>query len=103
MSSVKLSAVRRCPPGLAPSGAQLPVALRRASGTLSSSRLSRHSLTRVGPARLTALISTRPRRRLDSTRSSTAMSSAGTLLGCCRICSTSLAAEGARFSRASRA
>ena len=69
-------------------------------------RLSRHSRTPLSPAvlRLTASISTRPNLRPRSSKSSTTMSSAGTLAGCSSSkVSTSLAEDGGSTKRARRA
>ncbi len=113
MSSLKFITVRRRsagarggrgPPGAAgcaSSAAQLPVALKTASGVLRLSLFSRHSrtppsrATAPGP-RLTASISRWPSFLPRRSKSSTTMSSAGRLSGCSSSrFSTSLAAAAA--------
>ena len=121
MSSLKFITVRRRSAGArrrpraagragcAFSAAQLPVALNTASGMLRLSLFRRHSRTppsraTVPAPRLTASISRRPSFLPRSSKSSTTMSSAGSLSGCSssRV-STSLAAAAAIDRRASRA
>ena len=80
MSSLKSSAARRLPGAPAATGDHLPLAVNFASGTVIARRLRRHSRT-PSDVRFTASISTRPSRLPASSRSSTTMSSVGTVVG----------------------